>query len=119
MASGGIEAEQIKDAGIKEEVIDARLDGFDYFRIQREVTDALQRAEDGRLQPRYIPMSDIEVPTTGLALAATRLAQAELPPPIFAHCMRSYYFGMMMGEVALSGGPGKGKKKKRFLGFRV
>ena len=69
---------------------------FDYFRIQREVTDALQRAKDGKLQPRHIPMSSIRVPSTPLTQAATKLAEVELPPSIFSHCLRSYYFAAII-----------------------
>jgi hypothetical protein len=108
MAVGGIK-EELNVKHVEVEVTEtAAGDEFDYFRIQREVTDALQRAADGQLKPRYIPMSEVEVPATPLAMAATKLAEAELPPAIFAHCMRSYYFGTMIGAVALSGGAEKG-----------
>ena len=69
---------------------------FDYFRIRREVTDALQRAADGKLRPRHIPLSSIRVPSTPLTKAATTLAEAELPASIFSHCLRTYYFGTII-----------------------
>ena len=51
----------------------------------------------GRGLPQPIPLDDVVVPDTPVALAAAALVGSAGPPVLVAHCHRSYLFGALLG----------------------
>lgn len=52
----------------------------------------------GLNRPVYINVDCIKIPDTKLALEATELARQVSPEWLFNHCMRTYFFGMAVGQ---------------------
>lgn len=51
----------------------------------------------GRGLPQPIPLDDVVVPDSPVALAAAGLVSSAGPPVLVAHCHRSYLFGALLG----------------------
>lgn len=66
---------------------------FDYFKIENEVNAALQAAADGKLLPKQVSLASLPLPCNPLTEKATKWAHDEEDPSIFAHSLRTYYFG--------------------------
>ncbi|MCO5553097.1 hypothetical protein L7F22_006618 [Adiantum nelumboides] len=74
---------------------------FDYFQIENDVNAALQAASDGTLVPRRVSLESMPIPSNRLTEKATRWAHDEIHPSLFAHCLRTFYFGSAIAREAL------------------